>query len=547
MAMTRRRKWCIGIAVFLFVFFFVIPPLLGLCLRGYVERKISRETNAPARLGSLWITLLPPGAGLSNLELGETDPRIQQPLVKLDHLHASVGWGTIFGGPLRVTSLSLGGEIHLACDENGESALGRFVNGMPLSEPAKEPKYLDEITIRDMKIHFHAPGKLANPGGKRAVGTAKVEIRRLSLRDLVIPATGRLWPEGRYLRLSVNGLSLRAPFADAAEPPPPIKSGAPSLEGLELERATAEIALPSDSAAPVRIRRVEAIGLRVRDLQPEGETRTLLRLVNAALACTSIPPPKSPPPPGPEMSGAIHVEEAEGGGIAALFEQGASFWCVEDLQLSARRLGVREGAEPPPGETGFLKIKTLTRSNEGDGRIVLEWSELTGAYPKWSFKNKLEIEGLALAPFADKVRKGRAAASFEGEARQGRLSISGKVWLTKDLDLTVPMGNFIADVVLPGKAIEPVKIVGTLEKPELDLPNMVPAVLAGIFRGLCEKGLLPLQGMGKEVVKNLGEEAGKTLQGLKDLPKSIVEKPLETIKKDINTKAVGTLLKKKKK
>src|SRR5512137_2671647 len=105
MAMTRRRKICIAVAVLLAFLFLVLPVVLGVALRGAVEEKIGKATKAPVRLGSLSDKWLSPGAVLEDLEVGEAVPEIGgAPLAKIGTLKASVSWDTVFGGPLHLTS-----------------------------------------------------------------------------------------------------------------------------------------------------------------------------------------------------------------------------------------------------------------------------------------------------------------------------------------------------------------------------------------------------------------------------------------------------------
>ena len=61
MAMNRRRKICIALAALLVVFFFILPMVLGVAMRGSVEKKIGEAVKAPVKLGSLSVNLLPPG------------------------------------------------------------------------------------------------------------------------------------------------------------------------------------------------------------------------------------------------------------------------------------------------------------------------------------------------------------------------------------------------------------------------------------------------------------------------------------------------------
>src|SRR3954469_8689883 len=101
MALSRRKKILLGIGISLLVIIIVLPFVLGAILQSTIASKIKAAVKGPVEIGSVKVHLLPPGATINDLVIGDADPAANnQKLLTIGSVYASVPFGVVFGGDL---------------------------------------------------------------------------------------------------------------------------------------------------------------------------------------------------------------------------------------------------------------------------------------------------------------------------------------------------------------------------------------------------------------------------------------------------------------
>ena len=537
MAMSRRRKWCLAIAVTLALLFLILPPLLGLALRGMVEKKIAAHLNAPVRLGSLYVTLISPGMQLIQLEVGKSAPECAgEPMVRIDRLQLGITLGTLFGGDPHVTTLRIkSAEIHLGCDDKkGAATLARFISQLPPSD-RKVPLPIDHVSVRECKIFLHVPKQLMAPQSALEPEPVRIDLRRLSVSDLLLPAPGQAAPKDVWTEIVVTGLSVQAPLKDVPAVADPVEAGEPLEEGLFVDKISGQIQIPSSLTAPLQIRSVKVEGLQARNLlRGPLDPETFTRIHAAREFCLKAPPPK-PAAQGMTLgNGSIYLEDLSVGN-SSLEIQGPDgngkpcFWRLTDLNVSLAKFGFGPGAGSPTG--GHLKISSPSKSSAGDGNILVEWNDVAGNWPKSSFTKKVEVTGVALAPLSARVQKrsnagvtqGSLSSEFHGTTTDGKLHWDGSVTLSKDTQLngagvTAEITSRLARVA-NGAPIKTIRVRGSLDDPKVEMPDF----LAGAALYLAESVLLDapvsaLKMFGSAMESAIDQGVRETEKALKKIP-----------------------------
>ncbi|HYF49953.1 MAG TPA: hypothetical protein VEJ63_11135 [Planctomycetota bacterium] len=480
MAFYRKPRFWIVVGVVLVVLLFVIPPILGVAYRSRVEAEIQKAVNAPVKVGSLAINLLPPGATLSAVEIGSPDPATgDKPLVQVASLRANVSLGTLLGGNTRVTRLSLNGlNLNVSVNDKNESSFTRFTREMPPSDRKVELP-IDVVSISNFQLHTWRAGK------KKLIGTTGAASIYAS--GLVLPAPDTLLGRETWIDVDLRGIVLSAPALDekaAAAPEGSVADGA-SVASLSLELAQAP-----NTESPVQ----------VRDLlisQPElarvytkpGEVPALNRAIEALELAMGEGEPaelrnsgrKGEAPTGTGIL--IHDMKVSGGRIETRgpdAEGKPAYWRLEDLSVNAKNLAFGPAIKT---ENGELLVEAASTSTSGPGKLKLAMTKISGGYPKWTCDSDYSIEGVAAPPFnvparegtKTQIQKGTVAVQLAGPVNRGKLKFEGSVTLSSDFDVSGPQD--LAVKAVRGKPMRPLRVGGTLEKPVPDYPNAVARML----------------------------------------------------------------------
>jgi hypothetical protein len=522
--------------------FLILPFLLGLFMRGSVEKKISEATGAPAKLGGLSISLIPAGAVLSDLTVGESEAAAgNKPLAQIDYLKANVTYGTVFGGDLHVTSLKIrGADVNVGCDESGQSTLAKFLDKMPAStRTAALP--IDSFSVRESRITMHVPKSMTAPASSLEPEPVQVELRRLSVDGLVLPAPGLCVPKESWADIRVSGLTVRAAFkSEKAAKTDDKKEQAKELteeEGIDVMDIGGQIMFPDAATKPLRIKNVKIDGLRVLNrLRRPTDPETLEIIQTARGACLTAPPPK-PGEKGMSLgNGGIFVEDvAMGGSTIEIRGPDASgkeaYDRFTDLRLDIAKLGFGPGTAALADGPGHVKLESPLKTTAGEGNVLLEWTDVKGSWPELSFKKKLVLNGFGLAAVSSRIEKGCGAgvskgtlsSEFAGTTTNGKIEWDGSVTISKDTQMEGKgfTGKMVSSLssVATGEPIKTIRVRGTLLDPSVDMPDFAAGALYSIGKGV-------VSGNPTNIFKVFGSAMGSTMdQGVRETKKVIEKVP----------------------
>ena len=492
MAMSRGKKIGLILVVIFVLFIVIVPMILGTILRGTVESKIQAAVNAPVKLGSLSVSLFPAGATLKNLEVGTADPDAGgQPLAKIESLSISLPYGVVFGGALAVNSLHIyGAEVHTGVDAQGKCSLEKFLGAMPPSD-RKTALPVDYFRVRNSTIFMHVPPKVLAPQSAQAIDPATASLDNVTVRGLVLPALGASVPQDAKISITLENLKLRSVIKGLALPAEAPEAGPALEEGLDLNSANGTLTFPASNTAPLRISNVVLSGLKVRNVLADKLTPETLPRISLARSLTLRAPTPKPGDPGMVLgNGSIMVDEiriedsiCEVSGPDA--KNRSAYYRLTEMKVEGSKLGIGPGAVVMPDQPGFLKVGSPTKSSEGDGKVLLEWTKLSGGYPKWSFEKKFEITGIPLTPFSHRaelagditIEKGTMDSQFTGTCKDGKLDWTGSMTISKDtkLDGSSWKGKMASSLstFATGNPIGTIRVGGTLDDPQVKMPDFL--------------------------------------------------------------------------
>jgi hypothetical protein len=504
------------------------------------------------QLGGLSISLLPAGATLSDLVVGEPSTYTgNAPLAKIDSLSVSVPFGTVFGGDLHVSGLSIdGAEIHVGCDENGKSSLAAFLANLPKGKPRTTALPVDAFEVADSTIALHVPKQLAAPKSERAPGPVTIQLGSVDVSDLLLPAPGKPVPREAWTAIRIAGLVVRSPVEGLEFPDISGEGGAALKPGIEMKEASTELSFATALDKPLRIREVKLKGLKIRDdVPPMGLPSTVERIHLYRALCLASPPADPDEPGmviwnGSVLIDSLSVSESDHAIVGKNANRQLAFYHVTGLTVDASTLAIGPGSGVPPDATGHLRVQAKSVSTEGPGELKLEWKDIKGAYPEWSFTKQFSLTGVALTPFSPKaektmgagIEKGSVSLTMAGTTTSGALDWRGSATISKD---TKPKSKGILGFasgglskLATGKPIEPIRVRGTLQNPSVAYPSTEAAVLAKLSQVMVGEGG-PAKALGSmfNVVtgRGLGRIGGVTESG-KGLMKGGIDKAKDAVK-----------------
>ncbi|HOX06929.1 MAG TPA: hypothetical protein PK280_11045 [Planctomycetota bacterium] len=477
-----------------------LPPILGAALRGRAEEGIREAANAPARLGSLSIHLLPPGVTLSKLEIGDPDPAAgNQPLLRADSVRVGVSAGTVFGGAPRLTFLSVSGlALSVPVDGNGESGLSRFLQGMPATRKTELP--IETLVLTDLHLATYVDHRLTRFGPPAGDPDGTLDVRLVRVRNLVVPPPGAWLGREAWIHAVVEDAVCSAPASD----PTPAPAGSVP-DGARVEWIAVELAQAAAAGAPVRVKSIEVQGLECASVYAQKSRPPALdRAIGALILGLG---PLEPEGPGrgadrsvqPGAAGLLIESLALRRGRYEVRGPDASgrpaFWRLTDLVADGQALAFGAAvATPVPGR---LRVASPSESSSGPGQLLLELTDLAGGYPQSSFDVHYRAEGIAGPPFTlvsqDADGPGIAAGwidvAFDGTCRQGRLAVDGSLTLSPDFAVDSTMAQLLASIER-GRPIEPIRVRGTLDSPEASWPGSVSEVFRRAMGAIVVRGAI---------------------------------------------------------
>lgn len=552
MAMSRGKKFGLAVLILVVLIFLILPFILGSLLRGTVEKSVQKELNAPVKLGGLSVSLLPVGATLSDLVVGDSTPEAgNAPLAKIDSLSVSVPMGVVFGGDLHVTGLTIdGADIHIGCDEKGKSTLTDFLANMPKGKPRTAALPIDDFEIANSTITLHVPKKLVAPKPKLMPEPVTITLGSLDVSELVLPAPGKPVPEEVWTSIQIEDLVVRSPvqgidFADISA------EGSGSLEsGIELKQAESELSFATALDKPLRVREVKLKGLKIRDdVPPKGLPSTIERIHLYRALCLASPPADPNEPGtviwnGSVLVDSVSVSESEHAIVGKNAAGRLAFYRLTGLTVDAAKIGVGPESGMPADAKGHLRVNGASVSTEGPGELKLEWKDLAGSYPKWTFTKQFSLTGVALTPFSPKaekvmgagIEKGTLSMTMDGKTTNGELDWRGSATVSKDTKVkSKGIFGFASgglSKLATGKPIEPIKVRGTLESPSVAYPSTEAAVLGKLSQVMMGEGG-PLKAFGSVLDVVTGRGLDK-VDGVKEAGEGImkggIDKATEAIK-----------------
>jgi len=541
--MTRRRKLCIALALFLIVLFFVLPPVLGIGLRGTVEQELSKALGVPVKLGGLSVKVFfSPGVVLTSLEVGAPSPLSgNKPLATVKTAAVGVTWSTVFGGNPYVTDLRLSGaEVHVGCNETGQATLTELLAAMPQGDRAY-PLPIDCFIIEDAMLHLHAPKAVLASQATREFDAVTLDLKRLCVKNLLLPAPEQPAPRTQWTSIQVGPLHVRSPAKGEAPVVSPETAGAPMDEGLTLESLYGELLFPTDLNKPLELRAVRIEGLKACNVMADAnESETFERISAARATCLKTPSPV----PGVKNiklgNGSIFLHDLHMSSSALEFDGRApAFWRMKDLTMEINRTAFGPGAEGLAQEAGRIKIAAPTVSDVGEGMVVIEWDDLKGPFPEWTFTNtKTEITNMPVVPYnaraaratrgAIQIDQGSISTCFAGPTNLGKLSWYGHVTFSKDFAVSpqTRTGKMVSAIKFFGVELagrtQSAHVSGTLLAPRPDIEGLAKPAEEMITRVFFnhEGGVLGLVTDGLKSYRDAGYEKAKAaIGGLLDFVK----------------------------
>ncbi len=522
MAISRAKKYVLcGILGLILGIVIIVPIVLGSVLRGTAERRLHEATNGPVKLGGFKVHFLPPGATFSELEIGSRDPAAaNKPLLKIDSVSVSVPFGTIFGGVPHITSLSISGLVlNPVVDGKGRSSFSTFLRGMT---PRKAELQIDSLVLRKIHIATFIDRHLTHSTATAGEADGTLDVDEVSASNLILPALGEQLGRQVWIKAEIDNVVCTAPTTDTAAP---TEGAVP--DGIRVARISVELAQAASASGPVTIKQIV---LEQPSCATVYSTRGRLPAAQRALDAVKYGMGTMDPDDNRDENS---TATSQGTGI--LIERLAirngrietrgpdaagkpAFWRLKDLNVNGERLAYDPAVNA--SVPGYLEINSESESSGGPGRLRVGATNITGGFPKSSFDIHYKVDGIAATAFSAAsqdaggpgVQSGQIAMLFDGSCRNGNLNVDGSLTLGTNFEVDSAMANMIAQIER-GSPIEPIRVRGTLEHPDLTWPR----ALAGVIGNAIEKislntpiGLLNTGGTMMEAVGSQGiRESGK--------------------------------------
>lgn len=526
--MSRGAKIGLGVVVVLALLVFVVVPMvIGIFAKDKVLAGIQDAIGAPVKSSGVSVNLLPPGATISNLEVGNPDPAANnQYVAKINSLSVSVSWGSVFGSDTHVTGCTINGlTANISVDEGGVSSLARLIDAMPPTT-RKTNLPIDSLVLKHAVANvFLAPSKkTVNVSADQPDGTLKIDYASVS--DLVLSPPGQALGKEFWSTVYVQDVAMTAPGIGIE------KDNSGLRDGVFLGRLDANFAQSPTEGQPIKVKMVALSGLEIAQVYSTPGVEPAARRASWVIPMGLKPSAKQGKANGiPELlvdAVTIKNSKLETRGVDASGKP--AFWRLNDLKGDAANLAFGPGVAAPAA--GHITLNSTSESSSGAGNFSLEFKEITGSYPNWTFPtSSYKLDGMAASAFSvpaqhstgSAIKSGTVSMEFSGPARNGQLQMDGSITLSSDLEVTGTVNNQIAKIVR-GQPLKTVRVRGTLEKPEIQFPDAFAGLAGKMFSGIITGGPMG-------VMDSVGGFMGSSVdQGVREASKGL-EKGQELLKK----------------
>lgn len=526
--MSRGAKIGLGVlVVLLLLVFVVVPAVIGMFAKDKVLAGIQEAVGAPVKASGVSVNLLPPGATISSLEIGNPDPAAgNQPVAKINSLTVSVSWGSVFGNSTHVTGCTINGlDANISVDESGVSSLARLIDGMP---PTKRTTNLpiDSLVLKHAtaRVFLSPSKKTVSVSADQPDATLKIDYASVSALELAPPGQ----PLGREIwsTVYVQDVSMIAPGIGIE------KDSSGLRDGVYLARLDANFAQSPSEGQPIKVKTVALAGLEIAQVYTTPGVEPAARRASWIIPLGLKPSAKQAKVSGiPELlvdvltikNSKLETRGTDAGGAPA-------FWRLNDLKGDAKNLAFGPGVVAPA--SGSLSLNSTSESPTGPGSFSLEIQEITGSYPRWTWAQATyKLDGMAATAFSvpaqhstgSAIKSGSVSMEFQGPAQNGQLRLDGSITLSQDLEVTGTVNNQIAKIVR-GQPLKTVRVRGTIDKPEIEFPDAFAGLAGKMFTGIITGGPLG-------VADSVGGFMGSSVnQGVREATKGL-EKGTDLLKK----------------
>lgn len=497
--MTISSGWKIGIVVIVLLAGAAIsaPFIAHSLVKNKIDAKLDNEFGGLAHYDQINISWSPLGATLTNLRLGDANPAAgNKPTIQVST--AEVVLDSIFDKEPHFKSATAHGfAVNISVDEKGESSLSKLVREKVPSKRTR-PLTIDTLTLEGITITtFVAPKdknipsqSVSSTSTTSQISPAPAEVSAISSPDSVlkiatVQARGFVVPIPRQLLGYENWIATVIENVDAFDG---IEMNDPgSTPCIHIARISFELDQAENTEVPVRIRKFKVEQSKIISASSISETTPGFKHVVASIQQGfGIKEPKEIRESdkkgiAPHGTGLL-IEDFQTAGTVIEMRGGdasgkSAFWRLSNAKIQAANLAFGEKvAAPAPGS---VKLDSGTESSSISGNASLSITELSGHYPHSSFKCSYHIENLDAKTFSSMasgaqhvdIQSGSLSMSFAGGANDGQLNIEGSVTLSEDFQISGSTTKSIAVKLTRGRPIDHVTITGTLEHPQIHLPD----------------------------------------------------------------------------
>lgn len=514
-------------------------------LKTELEKRLGEALHQPVKVETYALSFDPPRATLRNLVVGEPaesadgHPLAQIPVLEVDYVPSA-----LLGGEMRFTEMRFQGtKFHVGVDENGRSTFERFLQRMLDPDAKTKDKgkagglpSLGNLRFTGTTLTFYAPKKVAAPDGRRRPGPLTVTAERLVIKNLSPTPPQLKEKEAQnakaekpaapdpWIVIDFKGLAVRAPLINVEARRARLPDGRMLDEGLAVDQGTAQILWENEPRALLKARAVRLAGLWGLSHQPgAGENETLARIART-LRAGLLGAEETPQGGDAQTSVLVQDLTVERSALefSALAPDGnQAYWRLSELYVDVENFGVGPAASVPASTPGHLVLRSTTASSEDAGEFSLEWNELYGSYPELTFAQRFKMTGLALPAMntrmgskrKDGFASGHLDAAFRGRTERGNLDWKGHLTVSPDATLAdeddADRKARALQRVATGVPVEPVRVRGTLQDPEVELPDYAKHAFGEVLHGISSSGVgkffRKTFGVVGDVVKGVGE------------------------------------------
>ncbi len=487
--MAISKGWKIALAAILFLVVIVVstPFIAHAFVKNKIDEKLENEFGGLAHYDAIRINWSPLGAQLTNLRLGDVNPAAgNKPTIQI--ATADVVLASIFSKEPHFKSATAHDfTVNISVDSKGESSLAKLIREKVPSKRTR-PLTIDNLTLDGITVttFVAASANLTANNTQVALNSAEstppaetsanagpdsiVTVASIKATDFVLPIPRQLLGYEHWISTTIENIEAFDPRENSASKSEPC---------VQIGRIAFELDQAETTEVPVRIRNftVDKSNLIVTG-SLAANTPGFKHVVESIQQGFGFKEPKeiseNEKYPRPHGTG-LTIADFHSTNSTIDMRGGSGVLRFSDARIEAGPLAF--GDENKSAAPADLKLDTPIQSGSRTGNLSLSITNLTGHYPRSSFQCSYHVENLDAVTAASMARSssgveiqaGSMSLSFAGGASDGNLNIEGSVTLSDDFKVGGPKG--IAVSLLKGRPIDHVRIDGTLEHPQIHLPN----------------------------------------------------------------------------